>query len=378
MMFVFGACGNSSDDTASGDSGTAAAGGSAGGASGETAGDPYHIGYTNMGSDWILLYFQDLCEAVVERENPDNIFEAVNADYQTDKMQSGIQSLLSAGAQGINYYGIYSTLTLEVIQMCEEKDAVFAMGHLAPYEDQYDALLASKSFAGSVNADLYETGYQLGALAIEDGGSVAVVIAGPVGTPDMDAKLAGFTAGFEDNGGKVVGDEHCNFPTEAVDKSTNLLSAHPDVDTAYSCTGVFAIGMNTAIKNQNREINHYVSDLDSDLLDLLMDGTIKAGDGGSVVEMIMAQLLIMNSLEGNPILDESGKAPIVTDLKPLIITQDNADVFKKTFLIENPFTNEMIDHFLYSKNPDLAWADFDEFFENYDWDWFLEFRENTK
>jgi ribose transport system substrate-binding protein len=370
MLVSLAACGGGGTEGSSGE-GTAVT------ASSESASDEkaWRIGYDNMGIDWVLMNFQAESERVVMFENSGNKFEPIAADYSTDKMQSGIQSLISSGIDGLVYYAIYSTLTPTVQELCEQSETPFTFFHIPPIKEQYEQLQSSEMFAGYIGSSCYQIGYQLGEKAVADGGKVAIIIAGPVGTMDMDEKQAGFTAAFEKGGGKVVADAHCNFPTEAVEKSSDMLAAHPDVDTAYAATGVFGVGMISALSNHNRsDVAVYCSDLDSDLLVDLREGRIKAGDGGNVTETILATTLLLNQLDGKRIVGDDGKPVITEDVPTLIVTAENADRFEQMFITEHPFSEEMLKKLLYKYNPDVSWADYQEYIDNYSIDWIEEQR----
>ncbi|MDR1245973.1 MAG: sugar ABC transporter substrate-binding protein [Clostridiales Family XIII bacterium] len=334
---------------------------------------PYHIGFTLLGTDWVLNYMRTEAEYTVMTENADNGWEYISADFSTDKMQSGVQSMLSSGIDGLIYSGIYTTLTSTIIEGCEAAGTAFVMSEFPPLDDQIEELRASDQFVGYFGANVFGQGYQLGEIAARQGGTVALTISGPIGDTSHDLRVAGFTAAFEEGGGKVVGNAHCNFPTEAIDKSSDLLAAHPDVDAVYGATGVHTLGMVNALKNHNRTdtVKVYCTELDSDLLPEVRAGRM-IGDGGTAAEFVLATTLLLNRLAGHPILDDDGKQPVSDEMLPLIVTAENADSFEKEFIDEHPFTEAMIKKFLWKYNKDVSWADYQDFIDNYSLDRIIE------
>lgn len=352
-------------------SGEAVTSTAAGGSS--ASGGPYHIGFTLLGTDWVLNYMRTESEYAVKTADPETEWEYISADFSTDKMQSGVQSMLSSGIDGLIYTGIYTTLTSTIIASCESAGTSFVMSEFPPLEEQIEELRNSDNFAGYFGADVYGQGYQLGKIATEEGGTIALTISGPVGDTSHDLRVAGFTAAFEEGGGKVVGNAHCNFPTEAIDKSSDLLAANPEVDTAYGATGVHTLGMVNALKNHNLSdsVQVYCSELDSDLLPEVRAGRM-VGDGGTTAEFIMASALLINHLDGHPILDDEGNVPVSEVMLPLVITAEDADSFEKEFITEHPFTEDMVKRYLWRYNSNVSWADFQDFIDNYSLKWIIE------
>jgi ribose transport system substrate-binding protein len=308
--------------------------------------------------------------------HPNSTFEYSLADFQSDNMRNAIQSYIGSGVDAIYWYAIFAALTPIIVSMCEQANVPVGIGHIPPTPDQYEMLLASPVFTGYVGGNLYWAGYQLGEQAIRDGGRVAIIEIGVPGTFDMESKRTGFTDAFEAGGGQVVAYASASTPDEALPKSTDMLNAHPDVDVAYAGTGFHCVGLMQAVRNLNRQdtVKIYTSDVDLDLVQPIRDGLLAAGDGGSQVEMILALALIINWLDGHQILDPNGNAPIFDDMRNCLITADNVDEFQRVIVDNNCFTLEMFRHFLYRYNPDVSYQTYKDFVDNYDYEWFMEFR----
>jgi ABC-type sugar transport system substrate-binding protein len=382
MAVSFSACSSGgSSGSGSGGASNASSGGAAdaaGSGGGDAVGGAYTIGHAQLGPDWIMVEYQRLMDVEMKVENPAGKLEYSLCDFQSDKMQNSIQSFIGNGADAINWYAIFAALTPTILKMCEDANVPMGIGHIPPLPEQYEALLASPIFTGYVGGDLYFAGYQLGELAAKNGGTKAIIEIGVPGTFDMESKRQGFTDGFEANGGKVLEYVSASTPAEALPKSTDMLNAHPDADVAYAGTGFHCVGLMTAVSNLNRQdtVKVYSSDLDLDLMEPVRTGAIVAGDAGSQVEMILANALTLNWLDGHPILDENGKPPILDNLHNCLVTKDNIDKIEEIFVDGDCFSPEMMKHFLYAYNPDVSYADFQDFADNYDYEWFLEFRKS--
>jgi len=347
--------------------------------SGDAPGDgAYRIGHSMLGPDWIMAEYTRLMIETMKAHHPDGVFDYSLADFQSDNMRNAIQSFIGSGVDAINWYPIFASLTPVIVDMCEAAGVPVGAGHIPPPPEQYPHLLASSVFTGYVGGDLYWAGYQLGEQAIRDGGTVAIINIGVPGTFDMESKRQGFTDAFEAGGGRVAAYASANTPADALPKALDMLNAHPDADTAYAGTGFHCVGLMQAVRNLNRHdsVRIYTSDVDLDLIQPIRDGLVAAGDGGSQVEMILALALTLNWLDGHRILDSNGNPPIIDNMRNILVTIDNVDEFDRIFVQNDCFTPEMMQHFLYRHNPNVSYQTFRNFTDNYDWEWFLEFRKS--
>ena len=359
-------------------SGTPASNAPAGEASGEKELVAYRVGHSQLGPDWIMAEYSRLMEELMKVHHPNGVFDYSLADFQADNMQNAIQSYLGSGVDAINWYAIFAAVTPNIIKMCEDAGVPVGIGHIPPTPDQYEMLQASPVFTGYTGGNLYWAGYQLGEQAIKNGGTVAIIEIGVPGTYDMESKRTGFTDAFEAGGGKVVAYSSASTPAEALPKSLDMLNAHPDADVAYAGTGFHCVGLMQAVRNLNREdtVKIYSSDIDLDLTQPVRDGIVAAADGGSQVEMILSLALTLNWLDGHKILDENGKAPILDNMKNILVTIDNVEYYQRVFVDSNCFTTDMFKHFLYRYNPDVSYQTFKDFADNYNYEWFMEFRKS--
>jgi ribose transport system substrate-binding protein len=372
MVFTATACSSGGGDTPSADTPSSETGDASAGDSSDGELGSYYIAYDLLGSDWILQYMEQRGAWAVKNAG-DNQYDYYSADFTADKMESGTQSMISAGIDGLMYYDAFPSLMPTITEMCETAGIPFILHDMPPTEEEKDGLQNSPSFAGFIQSAGYDNGYQLGEAAAADGYKKAVAIGGHVGDPGMDSRIKGFTEAFEKGGGKVLDSARCTSPAEAVQKSGDILTAHPDADVMFSMTGAYTLGTLSSLESQGRKMMIYSIDLDSDLLEYVKKGEMK-GNGGAVVATILSAALLQNRLDGHPILDENGKAPWITDIVNIFVDETNAEDFDKLTIQEEPLPEDFYKQFVWRYNNDVTYQDFVDFAKAYSLDYLKELR----
>jgi ribose transport system substrate-binding protein len=332
----------------------------------------YYIAYDLLGSVWICEYMEQRGAWAVKHAG-NNTYDYYSADFTADKNESGTQSMISAGIDGLIYYDAFPSLMLTINDMCETAGVPYVLHDQAPADDEKDILISTPAFAGFIHSSGYANGYQLGEAAIKDGYRKALTIGGHVGDPAMDARSAGFKDSFEAGGGTVLDEARCSSPAEAVQKSGDVLTAYPDADVMFSMTGAYALGVVSSLETQGREMMIYSIDIDADLAPYVKNGEIK-GNGGAVVATILAAALLQNRLDGHPILDENGKAPWITDIVNIYVDETNIDDFVKYTIEEEPLPEEFFQTFVWRYNNDVSYQQFVDFAKAYSLDYLRDLR----
>jgi ABC-type sugar transport system substrate-binding protein len=364
---MFSGCGGSGGGSSSSGGTSGAASDSATESEGDGELGSYYIAYDMLGSDWILQYMEQRGKWAVEHAG-DNRYDYYSADFSADTMQTQTQSMISAGIDGLMYYGAYPTLTPTITEMCESAKLPFVMHDMPPSDDQKPALQASPYFVGFIASSGYDNGYQLGEEAAKDGYKKALAIGGHVGDPTMDARIKGFKEAFEKGGGQLLDEARCTNPGEAVQKSGDILTAHQDADCLFAATGAYALGTLSSMENLKREIYIYSIDMDSDLLPYVKGGTMK-GNGGAVVATILSAALLQNWLDGHPITDADGKPFWNTDIRNILVTAENADDFNEYIIQNEPLTEEFFRTFVWRYNNDVTAQTYIDFGKAYNLDY---------
>ena len=334
----------------------------------------HYIAYSLLGTDWILNYMEQRSAWAV-RSSGNHRYDYYSADFSADQMQSNTQSMINAGIEGLVFYPAFATLTPTIFEMCEAAGVGIVTHDIPALDDeQFEIMMNSPVFAGFIASSSYENGYSLGETAARDGYKRALGIANHVGDIGHEYRLRGFEKAFTENGGIYLGEARCANPGEAVQKASDLLNAYPEADCFFSVTGAHTGGVLTALETYNRQdIMVYSIDLDSDLLPYVRAGTM-VGNGGAVVATVLSTALLINWLDGHPILDNGKPVYNDYDIRNIHVTAENADDFERCVIKNEILTEDVYRQFLWRYNPDVTYQTYVDFFKAYSLDYLLEMR----
>ncbi len=324
----------------------------------------FTIGYNNLGQGVPAL---DSIEAEGKYVNTvlGNEFVVVNDEFQADKLQKDIQSLISSGVDGIMLFGWVPTAIPGISDMCEQSKVPFVIFDQIPRdEEMITQLEANPYYVGSVGIDNYTSAENMAKIAAQQY-KKALIIGGAVGDIVHDARFEGFTDAFEAAGGTILGTAHCADPSEATTKGEDLLAAHPEAEVIYALTGDFATGMITALENKNLEIPIVASDIVSASLDDINDGKIEVGQGGFYIATSMAAVLLDNYIAGHPIMTEDNKAPYFGNIVLFEVTAEDTSDYRAYFIDGHPFTESQLLGLAFRYNDSVGYLDFMNFIESY-------------
>jgi ABC-type sugar transport system, periplasmic component len=359
MTAVFSVgCGSksTSDDTSSSDKSTSSEG-------------SYTIGYNNFG---VGAYPLDLNQKETEYaiESVGSKTKVENDNFTVDNVITDVKNLISAKVDGVVVWCAADTLYPSLNTLMESSKMPFALGDKYPTSSKTEAALqANKYFAGAVSTDDVLTGKNIADRAWKDGHKTALIVAAAVGDTNHDARVKGFTEEFTKLGGKVLGTVHCADPSEAVQKSGDLMAAHPDADCLYGSGGDYSTGALSAMESNGMSIPVYGTDVDPNVIKAIKNGKISAANGAAGTYCgSFAAMLLINYLDGHPILDENGKAPMTKGVQTIMITKDNVDNFQKYWIDNEIFTQDEFKNLLYRNNKDVTWKDYQDMIDNYNYE----------
>ena len=113
----------------------------------------------------------------------------------------------------------------------------------------------------------------------------------------------------------------------------------------------------------------YGTDVDPNVIKGIKEGKITAATGAAGTYCgTFASLLLINYLDGHPVLDENGKAPATKGIETIMIDKDNVEDFEENWINNEIFTPEEIQSLLYRYNPDVTWADYEDMIKNYNFE----------
>ena len=173
-------------------------------------------------------------------------------------------------------------------------------------------------------------------------------------------------------GGKLLAQQRNTSPAEMVQKSTDILNSYPQVNVFYAATGVYITGVMTAMETlgiKKDKIFLMTDDLNTELCKNVREG-IMAGVGGAVVATTLSAALLQNKLDGHPILAADG-LPIYDKetIKNIVVTKDNVDDFEKYILVNEIFTVEKFQEFVWRYNKNVTAQTYIDFMNAYNLDW---------
>ena len=372
MLLSCAACGGGGSGTESPTGGNNSTPSGSTPAGGETTGTSYVLGYNNFGQG---AYPLDLNESVTRYALEDCMgmqMSAVNNQFTVDKLITDAQNQIAQGVDGMIFWSAADTLFQPFSELCQSTETPFALGDKYPMNDETKAMLRENPyFAGAISTDDYQMAADMANLALEAGHRTAIIVAAAVGDINHDLRVAGFTETFEAGGGEILSEVHCADPSEAVQKSNDALTAAPDVDCVFGSGGDYSQGLLSALESIGRagDLPIYGIDIDPNVIEGIRSGTIAAAAGacGPYCAGIAGALLI-NYLDGYPILDENGEAPMTNGIQAIFVDSENVDDYEEYWINNQIFSAEDYQNLLYRCNPDVTWQDYVDMIEGYTFD----------
>jgi len=351
LVFVLSACGSKDSDDK--DATT-------------SSGSPYNYGVNTWGSGVpILDMFGDVEEWTIGVMGDKDV--RASDDFTADKELQNVQNFISQKVDGIILQAAAASSLPQMAKVCEDANMPFVLSvFIGDDVDALDIQANNKQFVGAINSDMVYDGRILGEQALAAGAKTAVIIGGNIGDNNMDQRIEGFTATFTAGGGKVLAEARCTDASECAAKAEDMLSANKDVDVLYALVGDYVPGSLSAIDNLKLDkIKVLVSCVDKDTADRIKEGKVLLGVDGISLSSFITPTLMRNWLDGNKILDENGKGPSLKT-KPFVVNADNVDAYVSVFYTDGvqPFTQEMIDNLIVSKNPDANYQTYVDLIEN--------------
>lgn len=290
----------------------------------------------------------------------------VNDEGKVEKTVTNVDNMISAGVDGIVFFGISETLFPVVSQKCEDAKVPFTVYDHMPSDENLEILKANPYFKGAVATRDIGTGRNMGEHAASLGLEKALIITGKMADPTHSARTNGFKEAFEAGGGTVLNIAwDANNLADATSKANDLLTAHPDADCVYASNGDYGSGtMQALAQHTNVDAQLFVTDLDPDVLTGLGNGTISAANGAHWINVNFATTLLINDLLGHELKDADGNAPILV-APVMALPSEMVDLYDKFWIKSQPFSAEELKQFVVEWNEDVTLQDFEDVLANY-------------
>lgn len=338
--------------------------------------ESYTIGYNNQGSGaWILDYMQ----AVTEHYAVDVLgmeINAMSANFSADQMMKDVQNMVQSGCRGLTIIPVMPTMLPSVSELCQDNGVYFAGFSQLIMEENLEYLRENPYYCGSVGMNAYEAGRSIGQMALDDGKSKAVIVAGAIGNTNHDNLIAGFTEVFEAGGGQVLDVGHSE--TEAAQRADDLIAAYgTEIDCAFGMGMDFADSLLTACSNYGleagKDVKIYAAELDANGVQYVKDGRM-GGLSQQCIDSAFSAALVVNAIDGKLLLDENGEPVWADSMRLFEVNEDNADNYLKYFIEGFPIPNEDFDQLLYRCNPDVSYESFMDFVGSYSYEMVMDLR----
>ncbi|MDR2609980.1 MAG: substrate-binding domain-containing protein [Clostridiales Family XIII bacterium] len=327
----------------------------------------YKIGVNTWGSGVpILDNFGDV--SVYSAEALGNETVRASDDFTADKELTNAQNFASQGVDGVVFQLAAPPVLPEVGKVFADAKIPFVFSVFIGDDADLEKELASNEYiVGAIDSDMVFDGELIGQQALDDGVKTACIIGGNIGDNNMDQRIAGFKKVFEAGGGKVLAEARCTDASEAATKAEDMLSSNKDVDALYALVGDYIPGSMSAIDNlQLGDLLVYVSCTDAATAELIKEGRIKRGNDGINLAAFITPTLLQNWLDGNKILDDSGKAPHFRTI-PFAVTADNVEDYLNTFYAPDgsqPLAESLLKSLIVKDNPDVTYQTYVDFIQN--------------
>lgn len=328
----------------------------------------YTFGYNNFGQGAYPLDMNEKETTYALKSVGMNI-KVANNEFTVDKLITDAQNLISSKIDGMIVWSASDTLYSSFNNLCKTSKTPFVLGDKYPLGENTKKMLRENPyFAGAISTQDADAGAQLAKRALKDGRKTAIIVAAAAGDTNHDLRVAGFTKAFEQGGGKVVGVVHCADPSEAVQKSNDLLTANPKADCLYGSGGDFSMGALSAMKSTGIKMPIYGTDIDPNVLKAIKTGEVIEANGAAGPYCAgIAGTLLLNYLDGHKITDASGKAFMSNGLKFVTVTKATADTFEKYWLKGHPFKASDFKALCYRYNKKVTYKDYEKFLNTYNY-----------
>jgi len=323
-----------------------------------TANKVYTIGFNTWGSGVpILDLFGD--ETAYALDALGMIGNRASDDFTSEKELQNVQNFISSQVDGIAMQCSADPVLPQAADACAKAQIPFVLLVFVGDDNDRATIRANNAYyAGAVNSDLVNDGYIIGQLAIKDGHKTACITGGNIGDNNMDQRIEGFTKAFvTEGGGKILDEARCTSPAESLQKASDMLSTYRDVDCVYALVGDYVPGAITAMDNLGLTgIDCYASCVDLATANYIKEGRVVEGNDGIGLAAVIAPAMLINFLDGHPVLAPDGKAAEFKT-NPFLVTKDNVDDYISIFYTQgvHPVTADLLKSLVWRYNPNVTY-----------------------
>ena len=327
----------------------------------------YKIGINYMTSaSYVLVTLRDNSVKVVEGMGSDAL--AIDDEGNPEKILQDIENMVSAEADGVIAWMLVDQLFDPLSELCERTETPFVLNDKVPEDPDIIAnIKANPHFAGAIGPANAVYGEAVAEYALDKGWKTVLIFSGDVADPTDAPRIKAFKEKFEAAGGEIVNEAHSATTVDIQPTIDNALVANEEPDFIYATGPDYSNAACDALQGKGWKTKVLSSGLDSTSLERLADpeSPMEFLNGDNWVAGSFSAVVLMNYLDGNPLLDSNGEQVWYTDIKPFGVPSEQYDLFKRFFIDEFMFTTEELQQMRTANNPDFDYDAFIEIVENY-------------
>lgn len=321
----------------------------------------YKVGYNYFGNAGVLITLGNNSKYVVEAFG--GIAIGADNNFAVDKIVTDLENLIASGVDGLIVWSPTPTLFPVISQMCLEAQVPFVLNDKVPVQEALRAQLRMNPyFVGGIAPTNEDYGRAIAEYALKQGWKTCIVNTSQPGDPTDQPRLDAFTEIFVANGGKILDIVRSEGNDGGRSQLENSLVAHPNPDFIYGVGSSFGLGAVHALEKYNYKTKVVTSGLEAEVLNMLAQGKIDMANGDNWVCGSYSAIMLQNFLDGTPLLDENGDAPILDNVGFYEVTSEQVELYKRFFIEETPYS---VNEILQMSGKDFIYEDFLKVVEDY-------------
>lgn len=307
-----------------------------------TGSSDYKGGDYKIGVDYIIEGSYNVIANKNVEENAITAFGgtpmSLCANGSVEQMMSDFENMIDSGCKGILIWFLYDDMLTTIMQKCQEAGVYFAFSDKAPSDpDIVAAAKANPYFVGTVVPNQSAIASKCAEAALNNGCKNAIICSPGVGDATGEPRIASFTKTFEAGGGKVITKIQEQEAPDVQTSLENFLSGYDGTVDVIFCTGSDRVeaAHNGAQNAGFNDVKICCGDLNGDVLADLDQDYLISVVGDSWAASFYSYVLLVNALNGTPILDENGNVPWIDTLGCFSLENSKQVALYQKYFIDN-------------------------------------------
>lgn len=266
-----------------------------------------------------------------------------NDEGRLENAVTNVDNMISAGVDGIVFFGTTDTLFPVVAMKCEEAGIPVVFYDHMPSDDVIGMVSGFGMYKGLAATVDGNTGRNMGEYAAAEKLKRAVVITGEITDTTHAARTKGFVEAFTAAGGEIATESYGVIDLSSVmTRANDVFIANPDIDCVYATNGdIGSVVIEALSKHPGIKTQVLVTDLDPAVLAGLESGKVSAANGAHWINTDFALALLVNALRGNELREADGAPPRL--VVPVITLPSRfVGMYEEQWIQNHPFSDDEI------------------------------------